>query len=114
MNPLVNWIWVGFGFLALGTVIALLPEAAFAFALAKMPANAVTAAAAAGARALAGRSDGAERSEQSGQTVSATERSALHRRLESDIMCTCGCGAPMGSCQMRPNCGALRLAGGAG
>ncbi len=41
VNPLVNWVWVGFGFLALGTFIALLPEAAFSFALAKIPANAV-------------------------------------------------------------------------
>ena len=33
VNPLVNWVWVGFGFLALGTFIALLPEAAFSFAV---------------------------------------------------------------------------------
>ena len=30
VNPLVNWIWFGFGLLALGTGIALLPERAFA------------------------------------------------------------------------------------
>src|SRR3954447_2537597 len=40
VNPLVNWIWVGFGVMALGTGIALLPERSFAFALAKMPAEA--------------------------------------------------------------------------
>src|SRR3954466_5409768 len=40
VNPLVNWIWVGFGIMALGTGIALLPERSFAFALAKMPAEA--------------------------------------------------------------------------
>jgi hypothetical protein len=44
-------------------------------------------------------------SRQGTQTVAPAERSELHRKLESDIMCTCGCGAPMGSCQMRPNCG---------
>jgi cytochrome c-type biogenesis protein CcmF len=101
VNPLVNWVWVGFGILALGTGIALLPEAAFSFALARMPANAVTTTLLllslvlwpAGVKA------------QNTQTVSPTERSGLQRRLESDIMCTCGCGAPMGSCQMRPNCG---------
>jgi cytochrome c-type biogenesis protein CcmF len=43
INPLVNWIWVGFGVLAIGTGIALLPESAFSFALAKLPADAVTA-----------------------------------------------------------------------
>ena len=32
VNPLVNWVWLGFGILALGTGIALLPETAFAFA----------------------------------------------------------------------------------
>ncbi len=42
VNPLVNWVWLGFGVLAIGTGIALLPEAAFAFAVAKVPANAVT------------------------------------------------------------------------
>src|SRR6184192_1734242 len=42
VNPLVNWIWVGFGVMAIGTDIALLPERSFAFALAKMPAEAVT------------------------------------------------------------------------
>ena len=26
VNPLVNWIWLGFGVLAFGTIIALLPE----------------------------------------------------------------------------------------
>ena len=33
VNPLVNWIWVGFGLLAIGTGIALLPETVFSFAL---------------------------------------------------------------------------------
>ena len=104
VNPLVNWVWVGFGFLALGTFIALLPEAAFSFAFAKIPANAVTPLLLL-ALVLWPAAVIAQTGQQSGQTVSPTERSALHRRLESDIMCTCGCGAPMGSCQMRPNCG---------
>jgi cytochrome c-type biogenesis protein CcmF len=43
VNPLVNWLWFGFGVLAMGTLIALLPEAAFAFATAKVPAGAATA-----------------------------------------------------------------------
>ena len=42
VNPLVNWIWFGFGVLAIGTGIALLPERTFAFALAKLPAEAAT------------------------------------------------------------------------
>ena len=43
INPLVNWVWFGFGILALGTGIALLPEASISFAVAKVPAEAVTA-----------------------------------------------------------------------
>ena len=39
INPLVNWIWLGFGVMAFGTGIALLPERAFSFAMAKMPAD---------------------------------------------------------------------------
>ena len=41
-RPAGQLVWVGFGFLALGTFIALLPEAAFSFAVARIPANAVT------------------------------------------------------------------------
>jgi DNA-binding transcriptional LysR family regulator len=29
-----------------------------------------------------------------------TERSALHRQLENEIICTCGCRHPVGSCGM--------------
>src|SRR5438067_3261706 len=36
VNPLVNWVWMGFGMLAFGTGIALLPESSFSFALAKV------------------------------------------------------------------------------
>jgi cytochrome c-type biogenesis protein CcmF len=43
VNPLVNWIWVGFGILALGTFLALLPESSFAFASARVPSGAETA-----------------------------------------------------------------------
>src|SRR5216684_2199720 len=40
VNPLVDWIWMGFGLMALGTGIALLPEATYSFAQAKMPGEA--------------------------------------------------------------------------
>src|SRR3984893_15051246 len=39
VNPLVDWVWLGFGVLAFGTGIALLPETAISFALAKLPAS---------------------------------------------------------------------------
>lgn len=40
VNPLVNWIWVGFGLMVVGTVIGLLPERALAFATGSVPADA--------------------------------------------------------------------------
>jgi cytochrome c-type biogenesis protein CcmF len=101
VNPLVNWVWVGFGIMALGTGIALLPETVFAFAVAKIPANAVTTS----LLLLSLLLWPAAVIAQNAQTVPAKERSQLQRQLESEIMCTCGCKSPMGSCPMRPNCG---------
>ena len=42
VNPLVNWIWLGFALMAFGTGIALLPESSFAFVSARVPAGAAT------------------------------------------------------------------------
>ena len=103
INPLVNWVWMGFGILALGTGIALLPETAFAFALARVPANAATTALLLLSLLLWPTAASAQ--VDAGETVSVTERSELRRELEGEIMCTCGCNSPMGSCPMRPNCG---------
>ena len=101
VNPLVNWVWLGFGILALGTGIALLPEAAFAFAAARIPTNAATASLLLLSLVLWPAAVIA----QSGETVSVTPRSELRRSLENEIMCMCGgCNSPMGSCPMRPNC----------
>jgi cytochrome c-type biogenesis protein CcmF len=99
VNPLVNWIWVGFGVMALGTFIALLPERALSFALAKVPSDAVTTSLVLLVLLMSPGSTFAQ-----SETVHAVQRSEVRRRLESDIMCMCGCHAPMGSCQMRPNC----------
>jgi cytochrome c-type biogenesis protein CcmF len=99
VNPLVNWVWFGFGLMAFGTGVALLPETAFAFAAARVPAGAVTTSIVLLLLAFAPALVFAE-----GQTVQATPRSQVRRQLESEIMCTCGCRMPMGSCQMRPNC----------
>ncbi len=99
VNPLVNWIWVGFGIMALGTGIALLPERAFTFALAKVPAGAATTSLLLLVLALVPAFAWAQ-----GDTIQPVPRDEVRRRLEADIMCMCGCHAPMGSCQMRPNC----------
>jgi cytochrome c-type biogenesis protein CcmF len=99
VNPLVNWIWMGFGILAIGTGIALLPDTAFSFAVARIPAGAVTTSLVLLVMLLSPARVFAQK------TVQPVERPAIQRDLEDNIMCQCGCHQPMGSCQMRPNCG---------
>src|SRR3954454_18963819 len=96
INPLVNWIWFGFAVMAFGTGLALLPETAFAFVAAKLPAGATTTSLLLlllllPASLLA-----------QGDTVQAEPRSALERQLEGEILCTCGCRRPLNNCGM-PN-----------
>jgi cytochrome c-type biogenesis protein CcmF len=103
INPLANWVWLGFGILALGTGIALLPETVFASALVKVPAGAVTTSMlllslvfASGVSAQNAAGAGARE----GRIV---ERGALERQLEGEILCTCGCRRPLNNCGMM-NC----------
>jgi cytochrome c-type biogenesis protein CcmF len=99
INPLVNWVWFGFGVLAIGIGIALLPETAFSFAVARIPAGAVTTTSVlliafvlAPMLALAQ------------STVPPIHRTQLERELENEVMCTCGgCRLPAGTCGMM-NC----------
>ncbi|MEO6236906.1 MAG: cytochrome c-type biogenesis protein CcmH, partial [Vicinamibacterales bacterium] len=99
VNPLVNWIWLGFGVLAFGTGIALLPERAFAFAGARVPEGAVTTGLMLLMLLLPTMT--------SAQTV--VPRSELRKQLEADIMCSCGgCKAPMNNCPMGPGCHGLK------
>jgi cytochrome c-type biogenesis protein CcmH/NrfF len=101
INPLVDWIWFGFGVLAFGTGIALLPERAFAFAAAKIPAGAVTT----GLMLLLLLLPAPVRAAQDAQTVSPVQQTALQRQLESELMCMCGgCLAPMKDCPMGESC----------
>jgi cytochrome c-type biogenesis protein CcmF len=108
INPLVNWIWLGFGIVALGTGIALLPERSYSFALAKLGAEAAATTAAlslllvalAATPAFAQHGDGANESVQS----SFYARNELERQLQHEIVCTCGtCGhASIGECRKDP------------
>jgi cytochrome c-type biogenesis protein CcmF len=89
VNPLVNWIWMGFMVLALGTFIALLPERAFAFALSRVPAGAATTTLlllALAAPLHAQHSEGASE-------AFLVPRTPLERQLQHEIICMCrGCG----------------------
>ena len=96
VNPLVNWIWFGFAILAFGTIIAMLPESAFAFAAAKVPSGAATASMIL-LLLLSPTSLGAQQ----------LQKSELRRALEGEILCTCGCRRPMNDCPMEPNCHGL-------
>ena len=92
VNPLVNWIWIGFGVLALGTGIALLPESSFAFAVAKAPAGAATTTGlllAVALMALWATPARAQQQVEEPQTVTVV-LSALERDLHRSIVCMCG------------------------
>ena len=102
VNPLVDWIWFGFGVMAIGTGIALLPESTFSFALAKLPADAVTTA---GALLIALFLSGATiRAQDTGSAPLDTPimpRNALEQQLHADINCACGgCFGPLKDCPM--------------
>ena len=96
VNELVNWIWIGFGLLAFGTGIALLPERVFSLATARVGVEA-TATLLLLSLLLAPVSVFAQ------TTGTLVERSQLERDLANEVMCTCGCGLPAGTCGMM-NC----------
>jgi cytochrome c-type biogenesis protein CcmF len=96
VNPLVNWLWFGFGVVGLGTLIALLPESTFAFGAAAAPAVARSGATVGLILLLLLGAPGAAR----GQVTVFT---ALEKAVRADIKCTCGCRRSLGLCGM-PNC----------
>jgi cytochrome c-type biogenesis protein CcmF len=93
INPLVNWIWFGFGMMALGTGIALLPERTYSFALAKLPAEAATTV---GALLfiimLTGTTLSAQMSGSMETQTSYYARTPFEKQMQHEIVCTCGCG----------------------
>ncbi len=112
INPLVDWVWLGFGVLALGTGIALLPERAYSFALAKMPAEA-TATTAVGLLLVLLLGTGTTLSAQhaTGTVDEAIQtsyfaRTPFERQMQHEIVCTCGsCGhSTIAECRKDP-CG---------
>ena len=112
VNPLVNWIWLGFGVLAFGTGIALLPERAYSFALAKLPAERGDddggAAAGAGARlggSTLSRSRMPARRRRRHADARSTRATDFEKKLQHEIVCTCGCGhTTIAECRKDP-CG---------
>ena len=101
VNPLVNWLWMGFGIVAMGTIISLLPERAFSFALARLPAEAAATTAALVLALVLGTAPVANA--QGGEQVRPQQKSPLQQRLEGEVMCTCGCRLSVANCGMM-NC----------
>jgi len=100
VNPLVNWIWAGFGILALGTLIALLPERALAAAQAHVPAAASAAASSSTTAVLlilllggAAMPVHLHAQHVEGASTIVVPMSAFERALQNEIICMCGtCG----------------------
>ena len=104
VNPLVNWVWFGFGVMAMGTGIALLPERAFSFALARLPAEAATTTAGLllalmlSATSLFAQGGAQERR---GEQVPVAALMPLEKRMQGEIICMCGgCKSPLNDCPM--------------
>ena len=93
VNPLVNWVWVGFGLIAWGTAIALMPERAFEFATAKLPgSSAVTTTMVLLLLLVNGRTAWAQH-DASSKFEPGVPKNALEKQLQHEIICMCGtCG----------------------
>ena len=104
VNPLVNWVWIGFGLLAFGTLIALLPETAFAFAIGRVPDAARTATASLLLLAIVLPAAVQAQDGSSGRT----NKTAMQRDIEGKVICMCGSSgcvrSPLNNCPMRPAC----------
>jgi cytochrome c-type biogenesis protein CcmF len=112
VNPLINWIWFGFGILALGTGIALLPERAYSFAIAKLPVEAAATTTAMTLLLAMVVFGGSTLSAQRGMGGPADQniqssyyaRNDFEKKMQHDIVCTCGaCGhATIAECRKDP------------
>ena len=97
VNPLVNWVWLGFAVMALGTGIALLPERSYSFALAKMPeAAAATTTAVSLLLVLWLSSTPLLAQHTAGTGVMLAPRNPLERQMREEMACICG------SCEHEP------------
>jgi cytochrome c-type biogenesis protein CcmF len=102
VNPLINWVWFGFGILGLGTLIALLPESTFAFAVARVPGGAATASLLLLSMLLwpAALAAQTQPHQSSPQFAPLSARTPLEREVGKAIVCMCGtCGRKLvGDC----------------
>ncbi len=92
VNPLVNWIWLGFGIMAFGTGIALLPERSYSFALSKsgVETAGATATLMVLALVLAPASLRAQMHNPSADNAPVATTSDLEKEMRREIVCMCG------------------------
>ncbi len=93
VNPLINWMWFGFGIMAVGTILSLLPERAMAFATATVPQGAVTTSVLllmlVGGMAAPAHAQHVDNP----QVVLLVPRTPVEKKLRDEIVCMCGtCG----------------------
>jgi cytochrome c-type biogenesis protein CcmF len=93
INPLVNWVWFGFGMLAFGTGIALLPDSTFSFATAKVLSPEAAATTTVGLLIVAmllgtPRTASAQHMAMPGSMDA--PKSDLEKKMRDEIACTCG------------------------
>jgi cytochrome c-type biogenesis protein CcmF len=93
VNPMINWIWLGFGVMAFGTILSLLPERAMAFAKASVPEGAVTTSVLL-LFLVGGFSTHAHAQHvENPQVVMLVPRTPVEKQLRDTIICMCGtCG----------------------
>jgi len=93
VNPLVNWIWLGVGIMAVGTFIALLPEGAFAFAAHTLPSGAATTTMILLLVLGGGAAQLRAQHVDTGRPVLVATKTPLEKNLQAEIVCMCGtCG----------------------
>ena len=91
VNPLVDWIWLGFGVLAFGTGIALLPERAYSFALGALPAEVATTTVALILAVVLGSAPlSAQMHVPNASGPIAPSKNALEEQLRKEMGCVCG------------------------
>jgi cytochrome c-type biogenesis protein CcmF len=94
INPLVDWIWLGFGVIAMGTGIVLLPERTYSFAMESLPTETAvgTVVALLLAVVLGSANVSAQMVGSTSTQTSFFDRTPFEKQMQHEIVCTCGCG----------------------
>ena len=92
-NPLVNWIWLGVAIMVIGTITAMLPERAFAFATSRVPADSAVTTTLLLILALSLGTAGLHAQHVEGARVTVAPKTPLEKDLMEHVICRCGtCG----------------------